>query len=196
MLDIFPDQKALTPKEKPKEDSIEPRTEESTATVVSKSGGFPFQVGEKFDAPPPAYDSSKGGFPFAFGSNSSSKNAEVTSSTSASTTATESTSTTSTPLSLGSISTTSTGNTITTTSSVPDLVSKVVTKPATVTFNLSSQPAEVTKPQGGLPIPTFTLPVTSELPTSTSDVAPTTISFGLTKPTQPTEVNKESEKKF
>ena len=51
---------------------------------------------------------------------------------------------------------------------MPNLVSKVVMKPVTVTFNLSSQPAEVTKPQGGLPIPTFTLPITPQLATSTS----------------------------
>ena len=37
MLDTFPDEKALTFKEKPKDESVEPRTEEPTAIVVSKS---------------------------------------------------------------------------------------------------------------------------------------------------------------
>lgn len=193
MLDIFPDQTALSSKESVKEVSEGPRQEEISAPVVTKSGGFPFTLGEKFDAPPPAYDSGKGGFPFAFASKHSNESSEVAPVSSSEHVAAPTISSASTNAAQLSTSTTSTvANTtiISSTTTSPDLVTKVVAKPATVTFNLSdSQPAEVVKPKAisGLPVPTFNLPantkVDSATSTSTTLIVASTTGITTTAPT-------------
>jgi len=143
MLNIFPDQKALSPESR--KSNEDPKDLNDAAIPISKAGGFAFQLGEKFDSSQNK-SSVQDSLPFTLGTKSNELD-KAASSVTVAVSSQESTTTTSTPMSFGNItvpSTASAGLTSVTKVNTSAGV-KSPSKPSSVTFNLGDSNKEAGK---------------------------------------------------